>query len=80
MRRSDILAGDLRGTVEGTEIRIRSSHKYEGARIGYEFLGTVEGDTMQGVVGLGEYGQARWTAEKHRYGEPGGLVRPVKRI
>ena len=78
--RGDMLAGDLRGTVEGNEIWIRSSQKYEGARIGYEFLGTVAGNTMQGVVGLGEYGQARWTAERHRYGEPGGLVRPVKSI
>ena len=33
---------------------------------------------MNGTVGMEEYGTARWTARRHRYGQPGGLVRPVK--
>ncbi len=78
--KGDVLVGDLRGTVEGNEVRLRSSHKHEGTRIGYEFAGKVEGDTMSGEVGLGEYGKARWTAQRHRYGQPGGLVRPVKNV
>ena len=78
--KGDVLVGDLRGTVEGNEVRFRSSHKHEGTRIGYEFMGKVEGDTMSGEVGLGEYGNARWTAKRHRYGQPGGLVRPVKNV
>ncbi len=76
----DLLAGDLRGAVDGSQVRFRSSHKYEGTRIGYEFTGTVEGAAMRGTVDLGEYGQARWSARRHRYGEPGGLVRPVKNV
>ena len=76
----DILSGDLRGTVEGNRVRFRSSHPYEGTRLGYDFTGTVEGDRMQGTVGMDEYGQANWTAVKHRYGQPGGLVRPVKNV
>jgi uncharacterized pyridoxal phosphate-dependent enzyme len=76
----DILSGDLRGTVEGNQIHFRSSHPYEGTRLGYDFTGTVEGDRMQGTVGMDEYGQANWTAVKHRYGQPGGLVRPVKNV
>jgi L-seryl-tRNA(Ser) seleniumtransferase len=70
----------LRGTVEGNQVRFRSSHRYEGTRLGYDFQGTAEGDRMSGEVGLGEYGAARWTAQRHRYGQPGGLVRPVKNI
>jgi uncharacterized pyridoxal phosphate-dependent enzyme len=76
----DILSGDLRGTVEAGQIRFRSSHKYEGTRLHYEFTGTVDGNTMQGEVGLGEYGKARWTAHRHQYGQPGGLTRPIKNV
>jgi hypothetical protein len=76
----DILAGDLRGSVEGNNVRFRSSHRFEGTRLGYDFSGTVEGDRMQGTVGLEEYGQARWTAVRHRYGQPGGVMRPIKNV
>jgi len=78
--RGDILSGDLRGTVEGNEVRFRSSHRYEGTRLGYDFTGQVNGDSMQGTVGLDEYGEARWTAQRHRYGRPGGTVRPQKNV
>ncbi len=76
----EILSGDLRGSVNGNEVHFRSSHKIEGTRLGYDFNGTVEGDRMHGTVGLNEYGQAQWTAERHHYGQPGGLVRPVKNV
>lgn len=61
------LHGDLRGTVEGGEVWFRSSHKYEGTRLGYEFLGKAAGDTIEGTVDLGEYGQAKFTARRHSY-------------
>ena len=76
----DILAGDLSGTVEGNEIRFRSSHRIEGTRLGYDFTGAVDGGIIRGTVDLGEYGQARFTAHRHKYGTPGGLVRPVKNV
>lgn len=78
--RGETLAGDLRGSVEGNQVRFRSSHRYEGTRIGYEFIGAVTGDRMEGTVGLDEYGTARFTAQRHRYGAPGGVVRPVKNV
>jgi len=76
----DILAGDIRGAVEGSDVRFRSSHRYEGTRLGYDFSGRVEGAAMSGTVDLGEYGQARWTARRRRYNEPGGVVRPIKNV
>lgn len=76
----DRLSGDLRGWVEGNQVEFRSSHRYEGTRIPYEFTGALEGEELRGVVGLDEYGQARWTARRHRYGQPGGRVRPVKNV
>ncbi|MEZ5402295.1 MAG: aminotransferase class V-fold PLP-dependent enzyme [Bryobacteraceae bacterium] len=76
----EFLGGDIRGSVEGDDVWVRSSHKYEGTRLGYEFMGKVSGDTMSGTVDLGEYGQATFTAKRHKYGEPGGIVRPLKNV
>jgi hypothetical protein len=66
--------------VEGNQVMFRSSHRYEGTRLSYAFTGTVDGDTMRGEVGLDEYGTARFTAKRHQYGRPGGVVRPVKNV
>jgi L-seryl-tRNA(Ser) seleniumtransferase len=76
----DILSGDLRGLVEGNKVYFRSSHRYEGTRLAYDFTGEVHGETMSGTVGLSEYGEARWEARRHQYGRPGGVVRPVKNV
>jgi uncharacterized pyridoxal phosphate-dependent enzyme len=62
--KGEILAGELRGTVEGNQIRVQSAQKYEGNWLRYQFVGTVDGKKMKGSVDLGQYGQARWTAEK----------------
>ncbi|MEP7363898.1 MAG: aminotransferase class V-fold PLP-dependent enzyme [Acidobacteriota bacterium] len=66
--RGDITTGELRGTVEGPEVRFSSRHRYEGTSLGYMFTGRVEGDRMSGTVQLGEYGSAEWTAERFHYG------------
>jgi len=65
--RGEQLVGELRGSVEGGEVRLESSFRYEGARLRYRFLGRLEDDKMSGTVDLGEYGQARWSAQRHRY-------------
>ncbi len=64
---SPTLKGDLRGSVQAEEIHFRSSHRYQGTSVNYEFTGTVHGDTLSGTVAMGEYGQARWTATRHHY-------------
>jgi len=63
----EILSGDLRGTVAGNEVQFRTVHRYEGAHLSYSFTGKVDGDTIEGEVGLGEYGEAKWTAKRHKY-------------
>jgi uncharacterized C2H2 Zn-finger protein len=74
--RGEQLSGDLHGSIEGNQIRCRSSQKIEGSYLNYEFSGSVDGDTMRGAVSdmstitPGEYGQARWSAQRHRYGQP----------
>jgi L-seryl-tRNA(Ser) seleniumtransferase len=59
------LKGDLRGTIVGDRVRLRSRLPYEGTALAYEFNGQVSGNTMSGEVDLGEYGRARWTARRH---------------
>ncbi|HET9320935.1 MAG TPA: hypothetical protein VFO27_14205, partial [Bryobacteraceae bacterium] len=63
----EVLSGDLKGTVAVNTVDFRTSHKYEGTHLSYEFTGTVNGDTMEGKVNLGEYGEAKWTAKRHKY-------------
>ena len=62
--RGDILSGKLTGTVEGHRVTMRSSQRIEGTALHYEFSGDVTGSRMEGVVKLGEYGQARWSAQR----------------
>ena len=78
--RGEFLQGDLNGQVSGNQVRFRSSQKIEGTRLSYNFKGTATGETMEGVVEMGEYGEARWTAKRHQYRVPGGVVRPVKGV
>lgn len=76
--RGEFVHGDLSGSVAANLARFRSSHKIEGQRLSYDFTGTIDGDKMAGTVSLGEYGEARWSAQRHKYQTPGGIVRPVK--
>jgi D-glucosaminate-6-phosphate ammonia-lyase len=57
--------GELRGTIDGEKVDLRSSLPAGGQRLSYEFSGRVAGDTMTGEVELGEYGRAKWTAKRH---------------
>jgi hypothetical protein len=50
--------------VEGRRVTIRSGQRIEGATLHYEFSGDVADGRMEGVVKLGEYGQARFAAER----------------
>jgi D-glucosaminate-6-phosphate ammonia-lyase len=78
--RGEYVQGDLSGSVAANQVRFRSSQKIEGTRLFYDFSGTVDGDKMGGNVNLGEYGEARWTAQRHKYHVPGGVIRPVKTV
>ena len=63
----EFASGDLNGTVAANAVRFQSSYGTDGTRVSYQFTGTVEGGKMSGTVSLGEYGQARWTAERRQY-------------
>jgi L-seryl-tRNA(Ser) seleniumtransferase len=63
----EFAAGDLTGTVAANTVRFQSSLPTDGTRVSFQFAGTAEGGKMSGTVGLGEYGDARFTAERHQY-------------
>jgi L-seryl-tRNA(Ser) seleniumtransferase len=75
----EFISGDLTGSMTANQIHFRSSQRIEGQLLSYEFAGTVEGDRMSGDVNMGEYGVARWTAERHQYQNPYGRPRPIKK-
>jgi hypothetical protein len=66
----EFVSGDLSGTVAANQVHFRSRQRIQGQHLSYEFTGTVEGDKMSGAVNMGEYGEARWTAQRHQYPTP----------
>ena len=58
------LVGKLQGSIDGDRVRFSSSMPYEGVVLRYAFIGSVEGEHMSGEVELGEYGRARWNAQR----------------
>jgi D-glucosaminate-6-phosphate ammonia-lyase len=62
--RGDAISGRLTGAVEGRRVTFRSAQRIEGATLAYEFSGDVAGARMEGIVKLGEYGQARFAAQR----------------
>ncbi len=63
----EFASGDLTGTVAANTLRFQSALGTEGTRVSFQFTGTAEAGKMSGTVALGEYGEARWTAQKHQY-------------
>jgi hypothetical protein len=54
--------GEVRGSVKGNKVSLRSSIPTEGSRLPYHFNGTIENNRMSGTLSMGEYGEARWSA------------------
>jgi hypothetical protein len=48
-------------------VRFRSSFPYEGTRLSYQFDGRIENGALAGTVDMGEYGKAKFTAQRHQY-------------
>ena len=66
----EFASGDLRGSVAANTVRFQSSLATEGTRVSFQFSGGLDGGQLSGTVGLGEYGEARWTAKRHQYPAP----------
>ena len=58
--------GTITGTVKGNEVTFRTRLRHEATSVSFNFTGTVQGSTMKGTVGMGEYWTADWTAKKSK--------------
>ena len=63
----EFVKGDLTGKVVANRIDFRSVQRIQGQHLSYEFTGMIENDRMSGTINLGEYGSAKWSAERHQY-------------
>ncbi len=66
---------EITGTLYGRDIVLRSSYTLQGVRLNFTYTGTVDGDTMQGKVSLGEDGTADWKATRRAYRGTAGARR-----
>lgn len=56
---------ELEGTIEGNEVKFKSSSRMIADNVPFTFSGTVNGDTMTGNIHHGEYLTSKFTAKKH---------------
>jgi uncharacterized pyridoxal phosphate-dependent enzyme len=58
---------ELEGTIEGNEVKFRSSSRMPGDNVPFTFSGVVTGDSMSGNIHNGEYLTSKFTAKKYSY-------------
>jgi uncharacterized pyridoxal phosphate-dependent enzyme len=58
--------GDLKGQIDGGNVKLRSTLPADGNILTYVFTGSMSGASMSGDVQIGEYGRARWSASRHK--------------
>lgn len=63
--RGDLHEMDLSGTMEGSQVKLRSSARLVGDNLAFTFHGTATGGTMTGDIHLGEYLTAKFTAKRN---------------
>ncbi|HOS73459.1 MAG TPA: hypothetical protein PLZ75_13520, partial [Bacteroidales bacterium] len=59
---------DIAGRVEGRNVKLQSYYRENAQSIPYIFDGNVEGDTISGVLYLGEYRSANFIAKRAESG------------
>lgn len=75
----EYVSGDLTGSVSANQVHFHTSRHIEGQVLNYEFAGTVTGETMAGTINMGEYGMAKWSAQRHQYKDPYQRARTSKK-
>jgi uncharacterized pyridoxal phosphate-dependent enzyme len=65
---------DIFGTIEGDQIKLRSSTRMPGDSLSFIFAGSLSGDTISGPIYMGEYLNAKFTAKRHSYPANRGTI------
>jgi hypothetical protein len=71
----DFTTRDLVGTIEGDQVKLRSTERRLGIGVTFTFVGTVSADAMSGPIYMGEYLNASFKATRHAYTAP---RRPIR--
>src|SRR5258706_4094317 len=61
---------DMRGTIEGNTIKLRSVDRHPADSITFTFTGTLSGDTITGSIYMGEYRTANFVAKRNTNKSP----------
>jgi L-seryl-tRNA(Ser) seleniumtransferase len=61
---------DMRGSIEGKTIKLRSVDRRPGDSITFLFSGTLSGETISGSIYMGEYRTAKFTAKRNTNKSP----------
>ncbi|MBK9165956.1 MAG: aminotransferase class V-fold PLP-dependent enzyme [Bryobacterales bacterium] len=59
-----LVKGPLSGHIDGNRVQFAGGGRIEGANLRYTYKGAIDGNRMSGVVELGEYGTAKFTAAR----------------
>lgn len=63
--KGEFSVNELQGTVEGNEIKIKTTARQPADSITFMFSGAVKDETISGSVYMGEYMTAKFTAKRH---------------
>ncbi|WP_229253954.1 hypothetical protein [Dyadobacter sp. NIV53] len=63
--KGEFSVNELQGTLEGNEIKIKTTARQPADSITFMFSGTVKDNTISGSVYMGEYMTAKFTAKRH---------------
>jgi len=72
--KGDFSVRDVFGTIEGDQIKLQSTDSKPGDSITFTFSGSLAGETFSGPVYMGEYLNAKFTAQRHTYPERRGTI------
>jgi hypothetical protein len=66
---------DMRGTIEGDTVKLRSVDRHPADSITFTFTGTLSGDTITGSIYMGEYRTAKFVARRNTNKAPHDKIR-----
>ena len=74
--KGDFSVRELFGTIEGDQIKLRSTSAERGTgdSVSFTFSGTVSGESISGPIHMGEYLTAKFTAKRHAYPSTRGPI------
>ena len=64
MQAGALYSAPLKGTIHADQIELKSEMQVSGNSVPWTFTGKVQDQNISGIVHMGEYGQATWSATR----------------